>query len=85
MSPWTCLLSQHTKYASVGEATPTAKHNWQSKGLAGGHLAIRTQMPASTLGRGISAKRRTQQDFQDQERKENPGARAAFRNTFVYM
>lgn len=46
-------------------------------------LGHRTQMPASTLGRGISAKRRTQQDFQDQERKENPGARAAFRNTFV--
>lgn len=46
-------------------------------------LGHQTQMPASTLGRGISAKRRTQQDFQDQERKENPGARAAFRNTFV--
>lgn len=46
-------------------------------------LGHQTQMPASTLERGISAKRRTQQDFQDQERKENPGARAAFRNTFV--
>lgn len=77
-------ISTHKICFSRG-SNSNSKAQLAEQGAGRRPLGHRTQMPASTLGRGISAKRRTQQDFQDQERKENPGARAAFRNTFVYM
>lgn len=54
----TCLLPQHTKYASVGEATrtETAKHNWQSKGLAGGHLATELKCQQAHSGEAFQPK-----------------------------
>lgn len=77
-------ISTHKICFSRG-SNSNSKAQLAEQGAGRRPLGHRTQMPASTLGRGISAKRRTQQDFQHQERKENPGARAAFRNTFVYM